>query len=90
MEREHGGRERVYRGRGYFGEEGFDEGLPRALEGIAIDVEGLEDGQQREPAGQGVHFVSPDTDRVKLVKIDQSVGQSADAGRIRNDDAKMQ
>lgn len=89
MKRKHRSGKRVYWGRGNFGEQRFNESLPRALERVAIDVERLQGGKQGEPAGEGMHFISTNTDCMKLVEIDEGIGKGADAGRVCDDDREV-
>jgi hypothetical protein len=90
MERKHGGGGWIYGGRRHFGEQRLDESLPWALERVAIDAEGLQGGKLGEPAGEGVHFIAPDADRVKLVKINEGIREGADTGRVCDEDAEVQ
>jgi hypothetical protein len=37
-----------------------------------------------------MHFIAPDADRVKLVKINEGIREGADTGRVCDEDAEVQ
>jgi hypothetical protein len=57
----------IYGSHGNLCEKGFDECFPRTLERVSVDAQGFEGGEKTEPAGEGVHLVSADRERMEFV-----------------------